>query len=162
MDKPLLFIDIDGVISLFRFDLDAQPPGTYLSVDGIVHLISATAGEHLLALADDYQPIWCSGWEEKANEYLRPLLGLAGPLPYLRFPDPAEAPRGHWKLEAIEEHAGVRPLAWVDDGFNAECHRWAAQRSAPTLLVPTDPASGLGAEHVEQLRTWARQLARGS
>jgi hypothetical protein len=62
MDKPLLLLDVDGVISLFRLDLDAQPPGTFVSVDGIVHLISASAGEHLLALADDFEAIWCSGW----------------------------------------------------------------------------------------------------
>jgi hypothetical protein len=157
--KPLLFIDVDGVISLFRFDLDAQPPGTFLSVDGVPHLISASAGEHLLALGDDFEAVWCSGWEEKANEYLPPLLGLPGPLPYLRFDGPAEGGRGHWKLEAIEAHAGARPLAWVDDGLNAECHRWAAGRSAPTLLVATEPASGIGPDHVDALRAWARRLA---
>jgi len=35
---------------------------------------------------------------------------------------------------------------------------WAAERTAPTLLVRTDPATGLPAEHVSVLERWARRL----
>src|SRR5690349_22063302 len=43
LDKPLLFVDIDGVISLFGFPPGAPPAGTWTSVDGVPHLISAAA-----------------------------------------------------------------------------------------------------------------------
>lgn len=61
MDRPLLLLDIDGVISLFGFDSARRPDGHFLTVDGIPHFVSAQAAEHVLALADDYELAWCSG-----------------------------------------------------------------------------------------------------
>ena len=155
--KPLLFMDIDGVLSLFGFESDTRPDGVWMNVDGILHLISAAAPEHLQRLVGSYELVWCSGWEEKANEHLLGTLALAGPLPYLTFP-PVDGAR-HWKLASIEEHALDRPLAWVDDGHDDGCHAWAAERGAPTLLVATDPAVGLTGAQVGELESWARGLA---
>jgi hypothetical protein len=154
--KPLLFVDIDGVLSLFGFASDSCPPGSWLNVDGVLHLISATASEHLHRLVVLYDLVWCSGWEEKANEHLRPALALGAALPVLRLPQPVGG--RHWKLGPVEDHAGARPLAWVDDAHDAECRAWAAARPAPTLLVATDPALGLTAGSVEELERWARGL----
>jgi Swiss Army Knife RNA repair-like protein len=154
--KPLLFMDIDGVLSLFGFQSDSRPGGQWLNVDGIVHLISGTASEHLHRLAETYEVVWCSGWEEKANEHLPAALMLPGPLPFLTFAERPGAP--HWKLSAIEEHAGDRPLAWVDDAHDDACRAWAAARGAPTLLVSTDPPSGLTAAHVDALLAWGAAI----
>jgi hypothetical protein len=154
LDKPLLFVDIDGVISLFGFSPAAPPAGTWTSVDGVPHLISAAAPRHLLALARAFELVWCSGWEEKADEHLAPALFLPVRPPFLTF-EPAQA-NVHWKLAAVERHAGGRPLAWVDDAFDDSCHAWAAARDAPTLLVATEPAVGLTDEHVGRLQAWAR------
>jgi hypothetical protein len=181
---------VDGVISLFDFGLDGPPSGRWETVDGTVHFISGTAGDHLVGLQASFELVWCTGWEEKANEYLVRLLGLPGPLPYVTFdthygrsrtspppgpsaPAPADRPGAgsapervgssserHWKLDAIEAHAGGRPLAWVDDGLTEACHDWASVRPAPTLLVPTEPPTGLGSEHVEELAAWATSLAQ--
>ena len=154
-DRPLLLIDIDGVISLWGFGPNTRPAGTFANVEGIVHFLSEEAGRHLLALAPHFDPVWCTGWEEKANEHLPALLGL-GPFPYLELDGrQGTSTPGHWKLDAIDEHAGDRPLAWVDDALNEACFAWAAQRGAPTLLVTTDPAEGLVARHAAELRAWA-------
>ena len=67
--------------------------------------------------------------------------------------------RRHWKLDAIDAHAGDRPLAWIDDAHDDSCRAWASSRAAPTLLVTTDPASGLTGAHVEALEHWAGGLA---
>ena len=155
--KPLLFMDIDGVLSLFGFQSDTRPEGVWMNVDGILHLISAAAPEHLHRLGVSYEVVWCSGWEEKANEHLVGTLALAGPLPYLTFPLVGGV--RHWKLASIEEHALDRPLAWVDDGHDDGCHAWAAERGAPTLLVGTDPAVGLTGAQVGDLERWAHGLA---
>jgi hypothetical protein len=156
-DKPLLFVDIDGVISLFGFPSDECPDGTWLCVDGVPHLISATASRHLLALARSFELVWCSGWEEKADEHLVHALALPDRPPFLTFSEP---PGGaHWKLDSVARHAGERPLAWVDDRFDESCHAWAAARRAPTLLVATDSAIGLASEHVDALERWARALS---
>lgn len=159
-DRPLLLLDIDGVISLFGFDSLRPPPGSFHSIDGIPHFISAEAGAHLQALSDAYQPVWCSGWEEKANEYLPYLLGLPGPLPFLSFERSPGRANAHWKLAAIDAYAGRQPLAWVDDAFNGACHEWARQRAAPTLLVVTSAQRGLVSGEVATLLAWADARAR--
>jgi hypothetical protein len=155
-DKPLLFVDIDGVISLFGFTSAGRPAGTWLNVDGVPHLISATASGHLLALAHMFDLVWCSGWEDKADEHLVQALGLPVRPPFLTFSGIPGA--AHWKLEAVDRHARRRPAAWIDDAFDDSCHAWAAARRAPTLLVTTDPAVGLADEHVAHLERWARDL----
>jgi hypothetical protein len=153
--RPLLFVDIDGVISLFGFEHAAAPEGTWTQVDGIAHLLSATAARHLHDLADSYELVWCSGWEERANEHLPHLLGL-GPFPHLSFPVPSG--NEHWKLSSVRAHAGDRPLAWIDDDHDESCRAWAASREAPTLLVETDPASGLDDGCFGRLVAWAEEL----
>ena len=156
--KPVLFVDIDGVISLFGFAMDECPAGGWHVVDGISHFLSAQAGEHLHALAEHFELVWCSGWEEKANEYLPALLHLPQALPFVTFePDPV-GERRHWKLDAIEAYAGDRPLAWIDDTFNDACHAWARERAVPTLLVETAPSTGLTATEAEVLLGWAAKL----
>jgi HAD domain in Swiss Army Knife RNA repair proteins len=156
--KPLLFCDIDGVISLWGFAPDTRPAGVWTSVDGIPHFLSTRAAEHLLALRHLFDLVWCSGWEEKADEYLPRALGLPRALPHLRFDGRSRrevSAHAHWKLEAIEAYAADRPLAWIDDAFNDACRAWAAERTAPTLLVSTDPAEGLVDVHARRLRVFA-------
>jgi hypothetical protein len=156
--KPLLLVDIDGVISLFGGQLTARN-GSFHSIDGMPHFLSATAAAHLLDLADDFDLVWCSGWEEKADEHLPHLLGLPRGLPHLRFDRDVRRGHAHWKLAAIDAYARGRPLAWIDDALSDACHDWAAARAAPTLLVKTEPADGLTAREAVLLSRWARELA---
>jgi len=156
--KPLLLVDVDGVISLFGDGVDVRTDGAWVMVDGLVHFISQAAGDHLRELAHDFELVWCTGWEERANDHLPRVLSLPGPLPVLTFPA-APATAAHWKLGAIDAHAGPhRPVAWVDDALSPDCHEWACRRPGPTLLVPTDPARGLTAAEAGQLRGWAAEL----
>ena len=143
IDRPVLAVDVDGVISLFGFDEPlSEAPGDVVLVDGIAHCISRAAGERLVRLSQHYDLIWATGWEERANEHLPLLLGLPGELPYLTFGGNAQFGTAHWKLDAIQAYAGDRPLAWIDDNLDESCHAWAASRTAPTLLVETDPTRG--------------------
>jgi hypothetical protein len=159
VDKPLLMVDIDGVISLFGFPVHERPNGSFHSIEGIFHFLSSTAAAHLLALSAAFELVWCSGWEEKANEHLpHLLLGLPATLPFLRFSRGIGTTHAHWKLEAIENYAAGRPLAWIDDALNPVCHAWADARTAPTLLVETDPAVGLTEREKRLLMDWADVL----
>lgn len=153
-DRPLLFVDIDGVVSLFGFSPTSVPERcSWHQVDGIVHLLSHDAAGHLQELAHVFELVWCSGWKERANDHLPHVLGL-GPYPHLVFGESA----GHWKLAAVRAHAGDRPLAWIDDDLNDAVRAWAAARPQPTLLVETAPASGLTAELAARLRAWGEAL----
>jgi hypothetical protein len=179
--KPYLLVDIDGVVSLFAPPAPlaparaARPHGTeqaadgapvegaFHAIDGMIHFLSSTAAAHLLRLERSFELVWASGWEEKAEEYLPHLLGVPAGLPFIAFTRPsgevAPAPGAHWKLAAISEFVGERPLAWIDDAFNPACHEWAASRRAPTLLVSTSPRQGLTQKEAETLLAWASRQA---
>jgi hypothetical protein len=155
-DRPLLAVDIDGVISLFGFE--ERPPQTQVQlVDGIPHCISLPTGDRLLRLSESFELVWASGWEDKANFYLPQILGLPE-LPHVSFEIAARSGGAHWKLAGLEEVAGARAIAWIDDNFDASCYEWAERRPAPTLLVPTEPHLGLEEGHVEALNAWAISL----
>jgi hypothetical protein len=158
--KPILLVDIDGVVSLWGFASNDRPAGAFHNVDGVMHFLSSDAGIHLLALRERFDLVWCSGWEEKADEYLPRLLHLPRGLPFLSFERNPGRANSHWKLAAIDAYAGPRrPLAWLDDAHDDACRAWAAARDAPTLLVATQPASGLTAAHADALNTWADAAA---
>src|SRR3954447_2021057 len=151
---PVLLLDVDGVFSLFGPDLDVRSGGRWLAVEGIAHFLSDSAGEHLRELCARLECVWCTGWEERADEHLRGHYGLPCAFEHLTFDAP---PAGaHWKLAAIDARFGPdRPLAWIDDTLDERVQEWAAARPGPTLLVPTDPALGLTAEHGYAFATWA-------
>jgi HAD domain in Swiss Army Knife RNA repair proteins len=161
----MLFLDVDGVISLFGFAHDRPPAGRYVLVDGTMHFLSATASALIADLAHRFELVWCTGWEEKADEHLPSQLGLPRGLAHLTFAPTAATPAAtpaaqrHWKLDAIDASAGTqRPLAWIDDAHDDSCRRWAADRAGPTLLVVTDPAIGITDTHVRTLDAWATSL----
>ena len=165
-EKPLLMVDIDGVISLFGFTGPAPwtgqgtgLDGSFHTIEGIPHFLSRAAAAHLLDLVSDFDLVWASGWEEKAEEHLPGLLELPSGLPFLRFERSPGRANAHWKLAAIEAYAGSRPLAWIDDAFNDACHAWSETRPAPTLLVQTTPERGLTTAEAGLLVEWARALA---
>ncbi|MDX6601263.1 MAG: hypothetical protein QOF13_465 [Solirubrobacterales bacterium] len=157
MTRPILAIDVDGVISLFGAETPPDRSLTKLQlVDGVPHLISLPVGDRLVRLGEHFELVWASGWEDKANFYLPTLLGLPD-LPHISFGSAAPG-AVHWKLEPLTEYATGRPLAWIDDNFNEACYAWAEQRPEPTLLVPTESHLGLEEAHVEALRQWAVSL----
>lgn len=158
MSKPILAVDVDGVISLFGFD---EPPdkaaARFELIDGMVHCISLVAGRRLLTLAEHYELVWATGWEEKANDYLPNILGMPE-LPVLSFDGAARFGSAHWKLGPLDEYGADRPLAWIDDSFDESCYAWAREREAPTLLMPTESHLGLEEVQVEALTAWASGL----
>ena len=171
-NRPLLFLDVDGVISVFGFpqgfglatgdaSFDVRPPGALHSVNGVLHYISSGCREHLERLGKRFELVWATGWEETANEYLPHLLGLPGALPYLTFDGRVSGGAAHWKIEAIDEYAGGRPLAWIDDNVDDSCRAWARKRPAPTLIIETVRHEGLREDHVERLLAWAKTLPPG-
>jgi HAD domain in Swiss Army Knife RNA repair proteins len=154
-ERPILALDVDGVISLFGFEgpLD-EAPGTFHLINGVAHCIPENVGERIQRLAEHYEIVWATGWEDRANERLPQILGLAGELPFLTFDGRARFGTAHWKVDAIDEYAADRPLAWIDDCLDDSCHAWAQAREAPTLLVHTEAFSGLTEELTERLIRW--------
>ncbi len=158
MSRPILAVDVDGVISLFGTDPQPDRAHTQFQlVDGVPHLISLATGDRLRRLSELFDPVWATGWEDKANFYLPNILGLPE-LPFVSF-DVAARPGGaHWKLGPIDEYATGRPLAWIDDNFDPSCFEWAERREQPTLLVPTETHLGLEEAHVGALEAWVEGI----
>ena len=161
--RPLLAVDVDGVISLFGID---EPPRREVAkfelIDGMMHCISLAEGDRLRRLQKQYDLVWATGWEERANEVLPEILGLPE-LDVIRFDGAARWGTADWKVAPLEEKAAGRPLAWIDDSFDETCYLWARERQAsgiPTLLVPTESQLGLEEAHAEALSAWASGLAR--
>jgi hypothetical protein len=153
---PLLLVDVDGVLSLYGTG-DGNRVGAL--VDGVPHLFSPDAATALRGLVDAFECVWCTGWEERANEHLPPLLDLPSGWPYVPLGNAREGP--HWKLAAIDAYAGTeRPLAWIDDSVDFVCRAWAEARPGPTLLIATMPDVGLTAEHAAELLEWAVAVSR--
>ena len=158
-ERPVLAVDVDGVISLFGFEEPPEhAPCSFQLIDGMAHCISFEVGERLRRLAPHYDLVWATGWEDRANEYLLHLLGLQR-LPVIRFGGDAKFGSAHWKLNPIATYAAGRKLAWIDDSLDDECRRWAAARAEPTLLVQTESARGLEDVHVKALIGWAAETA---
>src|SRR3954453_6428191 len=90
--RPLLLIDVDGVLSLYgRTDLPAL-------VDGVAHFLSRQAARTLDTLTRDFECVWCTGGEDRADTYLPHLLGLPRGWPHVVFD---REPGPHWKLAGI-------------------------------------------------------------
>ena len=159
IERPVLAVDVDGVISLFGFtEPPEHAPCKFQLIDGMAHCISFEVGERLRRLVPYYDLVWATGWEDRANEYLLHLLGLER-LPVIRFGGDAKFGSAHWKLDPIADYAAGRKLAWIDDSLDDECRQWAAARAEPTLLVETESARGLEDAHVETLIEWAAETA---
>src|SRR5256714_13595064 len=94
-ERPILAVDVDGVISLFGFD---DPPdrneAKFELIDGMVHCISLKAGDRLRRLTVHFDLIWATGWEDRANDVLPGLLGLPE-LPFLTFDGAARFGTAH-------------------------------------------------------------------
>ncbi|MGA7396748.1 MAG: hypothetical protein WBW62_04805 [Solirubrobacterales bacterium] len=163
--KPVLAVDIDGVISLFGFEETPAGPGfRFELIDGTPHVISVAAGVRLQRLGEFFDLVWATGWQDRANDHLPTITGI-GPLPVIEFdqagPAPSRFASAHWKLGPLDAWAPSRPLAWIDDSFDESCFEWAKSRESsgvPTLLVPTEPEIGLEEAQAVVLELWAAEL----
>lgn len=158
--KPLLFIDVDGVLSVYGFDGESRDPRDLYLVDGLPHHIPTAMGPRLRTLLPHFESLWATGWGERANDHLIHILDLPSELEVIEFATrPSKDGSGHWKLEELTVRAGQQPAAWIDDGHNPACVAWAAGREAPTLLVSTDPHVGMTDAHVEELVVWSAEVS---
>ncbi len=155
--RPLLFLDVDGVIVLDPRS-DALPPGRiHPSPLGLSYVPDRTR-RLVCELATRFDIVWTTGWEHRAAA-LSSLLGLSEDLPALTFGKTAHAGSAKWKIKPVDEYAGDRPVAWLDDKLAASHERWAARRPEPTLLVHVDARTGLTPADVDRLLRWADRVS---
>lgn len=151
--KPLLLVDVDGVLNPYAADVCPEGYREYhFFPDQEPVRLAQVHGEWLLGLAEAFDLVWATGWGEMAHRHISPVLGLPK-FPAIAFPPVPFAPLE--KLPAIDAFVRARPLAWIDDVISEEAQHWAAQRGSPTLIVKVDPAIGLTIDIVTRLEEWA-------
>ncbi|MGW1248950.1 hypothetical protein [Streptomyces sp. NPDC002535] len=158
MTTPLLFLDVDGPLIPFgasgrEYPTYAPPPPP--SVSPLLARLDPAQGPRLAALP--YELVWATTWEDDANAWVAPRLGLPV-LPLVRWPEdgPEPAPGVHWKVPGLVAWAGGRPFAWVDDEIGAADRAWvAARHPGRALLHRVDPRQGLTAADFAALAAWA-------
>jgi hypothetical protein len=162
--RPLMLIDVDGVVNLGQFMSSARRgklkggEGWYSGRAGDRHdpwakriVLNRRWGPMLRSLeAEGAELAWATAWNEAANWWISPLLGL-GELPV------APAWDGR-KAGTVIPWTEGRPWAWLEDReFELEAAS-ALTGSTPHLPVLVDPEKGLGWDHIERARKWLVSL----
>lgn len=162
MSKPILGLDIDGVLNAFASPYDL-PTHTEMYVGGFWVLLNTEDHPKWIAELEEYFDIvWATMWTHNANELIAPIMGI-GPFPVIDHNDIPEwvddsKLRGidGLKIATIDPFVGDRPFAWIDDDISAVARKWAGERNAPTKLVKPNPTYGLQRDHIDQLIEWAK------
>lgn len=173
MNRPLLYMDVDGVINAWaaRGDHPENFELTFAAVaaDGRGYPMRVPVGtrERVGVLQARFEIVWATTWAHDAVRVLAPQFGFGGDWPVLEL-DGVErhplAPRPRMsgphtpKLSPILHHAGDRPLVWVDDEMTRDAMQAISRRNrdvAPSLIVKPKPAGGLADRHMRHLIAFA-------
>ena len=167
MTKPLLLLDVDGVLNCFgslwteEYEAEHFEPVQVAQEKYEIRIPKGTT-HRIARLCEVFEPVWCTAWQEDAHPFFGPRLALGDPWPLVSFEgwNGLLAEKRSWKWSFVDEYVDLdlRAAAWVDDDLHAADFAWAAARStrvAPTLLVKTDPCKGLTDVHVSHLLSWA-------
>jgi HAD domain in Swiss Army Knife RNA repair proteins len=154
--RPWLLIDIDGVLNLDppREGEPSAPTSRSHRVDGGELWLDDRLSAWLQRLSERYEPVWCTTWEERANELLSPLLELPV-LPVIEMAPLVVCANAHWKRPAVERWLRInpRPAVWLDDEFAGGDEAWGERLGCK--IVRCDPYLGLTESVVDELLRWA-------
>ncbi len=183
--RPLLLVDVDGPLNPYAAAPHRRPPGyrthrlmtprweaaerARLTAYGLPNKapkplrvwLNPDHGPALAALP--FALVWATTWEDEANGYVAPVLGLPD-LPFVAWtsPRPPSVDGVFWKTPEIVAWADGRPFAWVDDEIGEADRDWvAAGHPGPALLRRIDPATGLLPEDFVALASWAASITDG-
>jgi hypothetical protein len=171
MEKPLLLLDVDGPLNPYAAKPTKRPEGYethrfhpkgFEYGKGLRVWLNPTHGAKLLDLG--YEIIWCTAWENDANVYIGPHIGLSE-LPVIKFrvTSPNENPRLHWKTGTIAhvmpKNYPNRPFIWVDDEVTEADKRFLASATGSKVeIFKISPALGLLDEDFKAMKAWKETL----
>jgi hypothetical protein len=140
-------LDVDGVINAFGlWPSEALELEQSFEAQGYRIRVPAGTSERLARLAECFEMVWATSWENDAHPAFAERLGLGSALwPVISFGGRLGETMT-WKLSAVRAFVGELPCVWIDDDLFDDAFRWAAERSEsgqPTLLLRTEAHLGL-------------------
>ena len=136
-DRPILALDVDGVISLFGFEgPSSRSPGRFHLIDGMAHCIPDGIGGP--SCGASRRPTRSSGrpaGRTGPTIACRRSSGCPGSFPFLTFDGTRALRDGPLEDRGDRRYAGDRPLAWVDDCLDR------AARTGPRRARPRRSSS---------------------
>lgn len=156
MARPLLLLDVDGVLCLVG--PGCPEPAIETTLAGMPLRYSEELPRRLGRLGEEFDLVWATAWEDAANEVLAPLFGLDA-LPVIHFDSGGnDGSDVNYKLASIRDYVDERPFAWVDDDIGQGAIAWMTARRAPTLALEVGAHLGLGRAEEQVLLEFAQQL----
>jgi hypothetical protein len=167
MDRPLIAIDVDGVLNPDNMSNSrAQRLGYRLSerlrADRMMRTFwNREHGTRLRSVAEDHDAelVWATYWGELANDYARQEIGLPV-LPVIDFAP--ETLTTVWKYPTVLAYAESRPLVWFDDEHATHPRRrdeFLRTRAEPTKLIEVSPIKGLREVDFQAAETFLESIA---
>lgn len=129
MKKPILLLDVDGVLAPWPSKLGFSEDTHYLAESGDVYIRRDL--KNLIGKLDVIVELqWGTAWERQANVHMLEHLGLTKPLPFIEFHDYDDL---GGMVETIEEE--VESL--MDHKPRVEAfHRWSGENAPDTWKLP--------------------------
>jgi len=174
--RPVVALDVDGVMRIpepRRGEVEAMRVDVTMSRDAYprlfhraprwdsdgtstgTHFFSATGVEWVRSLvARGVDARWCTTWQDYANTYFAPRLGLPS-LPVITGdPLPRHDTSVDWKIRNIAATTRGRPVLWVDDQPCDDGLRYSHTPRALTEVRGIDPTVGISAGDVKAMDAW--------
>lgn len=182
--RPVVAIDIDGVLRLAVPPEGQGPEGAYRvevtmrrgaypqayhrpprwNRDGTAtrtYWLSGIGADWIRSLlAGGVEVVWATTWQEYANVYFAPALGI----PELPVATTGREVHGwdssDWKSVRLRERFPGRPLVWVDDNpvsgdaFAIDEMRAPHDRALTYFQLIGNPREGIRADHVRSVEAW--------
>jgi hypothetical protein len=173
--NPILLLDVDGPLNPYAAKATQRPegyethrmrPSGFLMQNALRVWLNPLHGEKLLNLG--YDLVWATMWEDEANEWIAPHIGLPE-LPFISFKGASWFGNGdlYVKTKTIaqtmnEEYAGV-PFIWIDDETTAADTNYLRNNCPVRSKIFTiNPRIGLLDRDFDEIKAYKAKLMRWS
>lgn len=180
MNKPLLLLDVDGVLNPYAAKPNKRPDGynTFyvgkywdaadkkLGKNYIRVWVNPSHGPKLLDLTDVADLVWTTTWNDHANDLVSPRVGLPTNLPVLHVDSYNDSYRSDlagnaglrkvfYKSWFVKNYVKDLPFLWLDDDHtDYDTDYLSCFTTAPFKLYKVDPKVGLTDDDFTNIRNW--------